>query len=274
MAFIESPRFPTDISYGSSGGPNYNTTVIPTNSGYEYRNQNWANPRYSYDVAYGVKDLIDLQALIDYFHRASGKLNGFRYKDHSDYAVTDEALAPDGGPTVQLIKTYGSGSNTWVRSITKPVSGVTFKHNGSPIATSPEPSLDTTTGILTLTPDATAIITSITQANPGVVTTSAAHGYSNGDEIYIENVGGMTEVNDTVFIIANATPTTFTIVNTTSYTAYTSGGDADKYVQSTDALTWTGEFDVPVRFDVDTLSVSIDDYQLGAAQVPLVEIRI
>jgi uncharacterized protein (TIGR02217 family) len=33
------------------------------------------------------------------------------------------------------------------------------------------------------------------------------------------------------------------------------------------------EFDVPVRFDTDTLSVSLETYQHAAAQVPLIEIR-
>lgn len=33
------------------------------------------------------------------------------------------------------------------------------------------------------------------------------------------------------------------------------------------------EFDVPVRFDTDTLSVSLDDYQSGSVSVPIVEVR-
>ena len=38
-------------------------------------------------------------------------------------------------------------------------------------------------------------ITGATQANPVVVTTSAAHGFSNGDEVFITGVVGMTELN-------------------------------------------------------------------------------
>lgn len=69
-------------------------------------------------------------------------------------------------------------------------------------------------------------ITGITQANPGVVTTSAAHGLSNGARVRIESVAGMTEVNDRVFTIAGVTATTFQLQgeNTSGYTAYTSGG--------------------------------------------------
>jgi hypothetical protein len=45
-------------------------------------------------------------------------------------------------------------------------------------------------------------ITAITKANPGVVTISAAHGFSHGDTVLIESVGGMTQVNDLSFTIS------------------------------------------------------------------------
>jgi hypothetical protein len=37
MAFHEV-RFPTDISYGSSGGPEFSTDIVITSSGHEQRN--------------------------------------------------------------------------------------------------------------------------------------------------------------------------------------------------------------------------------------------
>ena len=40
----------------------------------------------------------------------------------------------------------------------------------------------------------TKTITGITQANPGVIT-SNSHGYSNGDEVFIDSIVGMTELN-------------------------------------------------------------------------------
>jgi hypothetical protein len=77
-------------------------------------------------------------------------------------------------------------------------------------------------------------ITGITQANPGVVT-STAHGYSNGDTIVISGVVGMTQVNGKRFKVANVTANTFQLqnidgnnVNTSSHTAYTSGGIANR----------------------------------------------
>jgi hypothetical protein len=78
--------------------------------------------------------------------------------------------------------------------------------------------------------EADVTITGITQANPAVVTTSGAHGYSNGDHVYINDVVGMTEVNSRRFTVANASGSTFELsgIDSTGYTAYSSGGVSQK----------------------------------------------
>lgn len=77
-------------------------------------------------------------------------------------------------------------------------------------------------------------ITGISQANPGVVT-ATSHGYSDGDEVFINSVAGMTEVNGKSYLVANSTANTFELtdidsnnIDTTSFTAYSSGGVANK----------------------------------------------
>lgn len=74
---------------------------------------------------------------------------------------------------------------------------------------------------------ATKAITGVTKANPAVVT-SNSHGYSNGDEVYIASVGGMTEINGKRFTVAGVTTNTFQLEDedSTAYTTYTSGGTA------------------------------------------------
>ena len=72
-------------------------------------------------------------------------------------------------------------------------------------------------------------ITAATNANPTVIT-SASHGFSNGDVVYITGVGGMTDLNGRFFTVAGATTNTFQLsgVNSTSYGTYTSGGTVSR----------------------------------------------
>ncbi len=68
-------------------------------------------------------------------------------------------------------------------------------------------------------------ISGITQANPGEVTTSANHLLQTGQFVTISGVVGMTQVNGKTYEITVTGANTFTIgVDTTSYTAYVSGG--------------------------------------------------
>ena len=80
-----------------------------------------------------------------------------------------------------------------------------------------------------------ASVSGITAANPPVVTTSAAHGFTTGHRVRFANVGGMTEVNQTSepYKITVASTTTFSLqdkdgvnVDGTGFTTYTSGGEA------------------------------------------------
>lgn len=148
-----------------------------------------------------------------------------------------------------------------------------MRRGGSPFSAF---TFSTVTGIVTLTADSSASIANITNANPGVVTTGTAHGFSNGDKIWITGVNGMTQVNNTLFTIAGASGSTFNLgVDTSGYNAYTSGGTAWKYVQPGETLDWTGEFDVPVRFDVDHLPITLDEFSIGSSDgVTLVELRL
>lgn len=76
-------------------------------------------------------------------------------------------------------------------------------------------------------------ITGITQADPAVVS-STAHGYSDGDSVYIRGVAGMTEVNDNWYIVKNPNANDFELYDTasvstdsTGFTLYSSGGTAN-----------------------------------------------
>lgn len=73
-------------------------------------------------------------------------------------------------------------------------------------------------------------ISGATQADP-VVITATAHNFSDGDRVFIQSVGGMTDLNNRLFKVANKTTNTFEItdndgvnIDGTGFAAYTSGG--------------------------------------------------
>jgi uncharacterized protein (TIGR02217 family) len=133
MAFHEV-RFPTGIARGASGGPERRTEIVALGSGYEERNQRWADSRRRYDAGYGIRGTDDLHAVIAFFEERRGRFHGFRWKDWSDYkscapletiSATDQAIGTgDGAQTqFQLLKRYGSAFAPWMRKIKKPVAG-------------------------------------------------------------------------------------------------------------------------------------------------------
>lgn len=89
-------------------------------------------------------------------------------------------------------------------------------------------------------------ITGITQANPAVVTYSGADNFANGDEVIITGVSGMTEVNDERFTVANVNTgaNTFELsgINSTAYTAYSSGGIVREIVKTAASFLSSGEY--------------------------------
>ena len=199
MAFHEV-RFPTSISYGSSGGPEFSTDIVITHGGHEQRGSNWSAARARYNVAHGVKSQTQLDALIAFFRARRGRMHGFRLKDWGDFGGVNQTIGTGTGAltSFQLCKTYSSGAGSEVREIKKPVSGSVNIYVDSVLQTSGV-SVDAATGIVTF----------------GVAPAASA------------------------------------------------------------AVTADFEFDVPVRFDTDRLSATLDNYgSYRWADVPLVEVRV
>lgn len=90
-----------------------------------------------------------------------------------------------------------------------------------------------------LVTDNNETISGATQADPCVIT-ATGHSLSNGERVVITGVAGMVELNNREFIVANAGANDFEIqdvdgndVDATGYTAYSSGGDADRIYEVT-----------------------------------------
>lgn len=154
-------RYPTNLSFGSSGGPERRTEIVTLVNGFEERNSPWLDSRRHYDAGSGMRSLDDLEVLISFFEARRGQLYAFRWKDWSDYktcrpshavSMTDQGLGVgDGSKTAfQLQKTYVSGTQSYARPIVKPVAGtVKVAVNGILRVETTDYTVDTTTGQIT-----------------------------------------------------------------------------------------------------------------------------
>lgn len=211
MSFIESPRFPTTLSYHSSGGPMWKTQVVQTTSGREQRIQTWQDALRRWDAMAGVKTDAQIDELQAWFLIAAGMANGFRFKDWKDYSASSNngvgivnATGLGNGTTAgQLYKRYTIGSYSYTRKIVKPVAG----------------------------------------------TVSV---FKNGTALTIGSGTNQFQLNTSTGIV-------------TFYGAAPA---------SSDVLTWSGEFDVPARFDTDTFSASYEELNASSVSLPIVEIRL
>ena len=173
MPFLESPRFPIDLNYGSMGGPMFKTDIVVYGDGSEYRNSLWSTPRNRYDVRYAVKSRLDLINVYEFFVAQQGSANGFRIKDLFDFtsaadgksahAANDVLIGTGDGATVdfQIIKNYIKGISTTARKIIKPVIASTLiEVGGTPQIEGVDYTVDSTTGVITFTvaPGASVIV--------------------------------------------------------------------------------------------------------------------
>ena len=152
MTGFAEVQFPPDISYGSSGGPEYMTDLVISTAGHEQRNVNWSQARLRYNVAKGVKSREQLASLVAFFRARKGRAYGFRFKDWTDFAATGETLGTGDGTRTQfsLVKRYLSGGVQETRSISKPVAGTVRVYKNAVLQTSGF-NVDHASGVVTFT---------------------------------------------------------------------------------------------------------------------------
>jgi uncharacterized protein (TIGR02217 family) len=128
MNQFDNVRLPDDIEAGASGGPEFQTTIVAMGNGTEQRNINWLEARASWDIGYGIQSKVDYSLVRNFFYARRGRGVGFRFKDWSDFELEDELIGlgtsttgSDGLAAFQIIKTYISGSASYIRIITRPV---------------------------------------------------------------------------------------------------------------------------------------------------------
>ena len=132
-------------------------------------------------------------------------------KDTTDVAISYTDKTQVSQYVAGTILTQGTGDGT-----TKAFSGILAPNQGN-----------TMFGLALAGATATAkAITAITQAANAQVT-AAAHGLAVGQQVVIWGVSGMTQMNNVITVVASVVDANnFTVpINSTSYSAYSSGGD-------------------------------------------------
>jgi uncharacterized protein (TIGR02217 family) len=290
MSFIETPRFPDEVAAWMQGGEEFLTDIVMVNSGSEQRNSVWSVPLRRYSLSNGLRTVANAQSTKAFFRAVGGRANGFRVKDILDYnvdvttGVMGAAGVGTGTPTYQLYKNYIIGGSTSQGAIKKPVAGTFTPYRGGVQANlgsgAGQWAVDTTTGIVTVVADASSAASNISAGNTTAVTLAANMGLIAGQLLYLNGFAGANaaSVNGIAHTISTVTgngPYVFTLTtNTFGQTITLGAGTGYKYPQGSETLTWVGEFDIPVRFDVDWLQVGLDPGGLlNWAQANLIELR-
>lgn len=148
-SFIESPRFPDDISYGSSGGPAFFNNKVVAPNGQRKVNIRRTQPLGAYNVALGVKTQAQLDHLHAFFLACFGGAIAFRYKDWADFrassaqGILKNINASTTSNAKQMYKRYSVSESVYFdRKIQKPVPGTVMLAGGTG-------AVDYTTGIVT-----------------------------------------------------------------------------------------------------------------------------
>lgn len=77
---FDDVTFPTDISYGSAGGPEYATEITALPGGAEQATPRRAESRERWNIAYGVKHEDDVDKLMRFFMCRRGRAAGFWFE--------------------------------------------------------------------------------------------------------------------------------------------------------------------------------------------------
>lgn len=282
--FLEE-RLPVDIRMGATYADEYEVEVTQTANGSEYRRLVHGYPRRVFNVSY-MKLTADLwSGLLALYHRAYGMYAGFRVKCLDDFTTNARIIAPTAtdqllravtaGTVYQLQVAYGAGGTPLgigrpVRTIFKPVTGTTRIAIGAlEQAVTTMWSVVSTTGRVTFAASKTRAVTAITQAASAVVTVGA-HTFVVNESVYFSGVVGMIQINGLRGTITAFDGTTITVaINSTAFTAYSSGGTTNTNPQTGEIVYGGCEFDVPCRFNsrIDQIARTHELFETGEIEI-------
>lgn len=135
---VDAVRLPEDIERGASGGPIFNTALVELDSGFEQSQVNWSQPKYLWDIGYGIQNKAGYYRLLEFFMARRGRARGFLFKDWTDYQLNNENIGTGDGveDQFQITKVYTDTVLPFTRTITRPInSSLVVTVNGSPAGT-------------------------------------------------------------------------------------------------------------------------------------------
>lgn len=300
MSFIETPRFPDSIARGAQRTLVTRTEIVTGSTGVEQRNALMANKKRTYEVRLPARTSTTWADWLQFVESLRGPADGFRFKDWGDfttpiaqgvlYPYVSSALSGTVGygygvPTYQLARKYTAWAVSQPRIIRKPIStGLVVKRGGVTQTAGTAPgnyAVSTTAGTITFVADQNRNVSSHTIGSSHVfnLATAFSPNLGVGGRIYVTGVTGTaaTLINGLPLEVTNVATSAITVsLNTTGLTA--TGGIAYFYAQPTEALTWSGDFDVPCRFasdeqiDVIVHRMSGGDMIMEAPSIQLVEL--
>jgi uncharacterized protein (TIGR02217 family) len=284
--FLEE-RLPVAVRAGASYSDQYAVEITQTASGSEYRRLVHPYPVRVYTVFYTQQTASLWADILALYHRAYGMFAGFRVKALDDYTTNARTAAPTAtdqtlqvitaGSVYQLQVKYGAGGTPLaigepVRTIFKPVSGTTKIAIGAQTQGALMWSVSTITGRVTFAANKTRRITAIVKASAAIVTVGA-HTFAVGESVYFAGVVGMTQINGLRGLITAIGTNDITVaIDSSAFTAYTSGGTVNTNPQTGEVVKGGCEFDIPCRFnsriDVTALSPNIRE----SSQIEIIEL--
>lgn len=256
---------------------NVRTQVI---NGAESVNVQWDFTKREFDVGYIpmlVESWLELEALSEVTDAGA---RGFLMFDPKDRSVTPDQgrlLSYNQGvtvgsvgfgygvPVLQMFKRYATLGGGYFRDrpLTRPLTPV-VRRNGTPVTVGAGPgniSIDTDTGQVAFVAEVSEGLSGITPGASTVLTfpnnVAVYAALAVGQRVYLTGVTGTAATvlngrSHEVTAKSVGSPYTLTI-NTVTTGLTASNGTASKYPQATDALTWSGQFYVPVHFANDVL---------------------
>ena len=279
--FIED-RISMEANHGSSLSQSFNVSNTQTSSGDTFGVIFNPYPvlRYQLDYSNNTSEFFN-DEIMDLFNRSGGTFGGFRVRNYSDYSTNDSTGEPTSldqecvelvqSEDYQIVVWFGDqgATDSYRRRIRKPeIDSALVAISSIPVDTGF--SVDYTTGVISFS-DTQRNVSVITKGTQTVVALPS-NPYAVGNTVVFSDVEGMEEINGLRGSVLVSSGNNITVdIDSQLFTDYTSGGRVNTAPQS-EVVTAGCFYDIPMRFESDLSSVSLNQWDTVSSVVSVVEV--